>query len=259
MLPYSPRDRSGRPSNSPERPAKDTSMHVELLSDLDHDGQALCSYSLALARMTELIGRTRDAEDVVLAVQHPPTITLGRRGGREHVHGTVLHLAGHEPVAVQVHEIARGGSVTYHAPGQLVLYPIVQLPRLSGDPERLPHGDLPQFVRLLERVMAETCGDFDLETTTRAGFSGLWRNERQKLASIGIGVRNGWSFHGLALNINTRLEGFDLITACALDGVSMTSMWRELQTEGKPTPGFAAVRDVLLERLAAELSTGELN
>lgn len=224
-------------------------LRVETPFDLTHDSQRLCSYGLALERMSELLRRPRDAEDTLLVVQHPPTITVGRRGGRQHIHSTTLQLAGHAPTAVEVHEVARGGSVTYHAPGQLVVYPIVQLPRWTGRADKHPHGDLPRFVRTLELALQRTCAEFDLETVTRPGFSGLWKDERRKLASIGIGVRGGWSFHGLALNVNTRLEGFDLITACALDGVSMTSMWRELQGEGKPTPSFSAVSAALQAHL----------
>ena len=231
-------------------------MIIERPSDLQHDGQALCSYTLALQRMQALITRPPDADDVLIAVQHPPTITLGRRGGRENIHSTVLRLPGHDRLDVEVHEIARGGDVTYHAPGQLVVYPIVQLPRLSGAPDRYPHGDLPAFVRLLERAMQQTCADFDLDTITRPGFSGLWRDPRTKIASIGVGVRSGWSFHGLALNVCTRLEGFSLIKACGLDGVQMTSMRAELEQEGKPVPSVDAVQEHLLTRLASALDDG---
>lgn len=238
-----------------QRPAI-ASPRVERLVDLVHDGQGLCSYARALDRMQALVARSPNAPDVLLVVQHPPTITLGRRGGRHNIHSTTLALADHPPVEVDVHEVARGGDVTYHAPGQLVIYPIVQLPRWTGDTERFPHGDLPRFVRALEAVMQQTCDVIGLPTVTRKGFSGLWIDETTKIASIGIGVRNGWSFHGLALNVRTRLEGFELITACGLGGVQMSSVWAQLQQRQQPTPDWETVEQSLIDGLCAAISAG---
>ncbi|GEM_PF-2180642 len=228
-------------------------MIVERPADMVHDGRRLCSYQTSLARMDKLVARPADSPDVLLSVQHPPTITVGRRGGHEHIHGRVLDVPGLKPMDVQVHDVARGGSVTYHAPGQLVLYPVVQLPRLSGAPERFPHGDLPAFVRTLESALQATCAGFGLATRARPGFAGLWVNETKKIASIGVAVRRGWSFHGLALNVCPRLEGFDLITACALDGVVMTSMWRELEELGKDAPALDDVEQTLVRNVTSAL------
>jgi len=229
-------------------------VRVERPVDIDHDGTGLCSYGLALARMRELIARPAHAEDLLISVQHPPTITVGRRGGAEHIHARTLALPGHEPLPIDVHEVARGGSVTWHAPGQAVVYPIVQLPRWTGDRDRLPLGDLPRFVRTLEAGLQRTCADFGLATVARPGFAGLWGDDRTKIASIGVAVRGGWSFHGVALNVNVRLEGFDLITPCALGGVRMTSLWQQLQEQGRELPRYAAVERRLVTRLSDALS-----
>lgn len=217
-----------------------------------HGDALVCDYGDALAMMDTLIERPNTAPDMLICVQHPPTITLGRRGGREHVHGSSARVGG-DSLAVDVWEVARGGSVTYHAPGQLVLYPIMQLTRLAAPIGRGPVGDLPAFVRALEQAMLETCTTFGVPTLTRDGYSGLWVDERTKIASIGVGVRRGWSFHGLALNVCPHLEGFDLVTPCGLDGVRMTSMWRQLDERRWPRPSMAQVEAELIERLLARL------
>lgn len=217
-----------------------------------HDDQPLTRYGDALAWMDELVQRPADSADLLLSVQHPPVITVGRRGGREHVHGAELRLqTGNWPV--EVHEVARGGSVTYHAPGQLVIYPILQLNRMEGAVGQGPLGDLPAFVRLLEAAMVETCAAFGLPAGTRDGFSGVWIDERTKIASIGVGLRAGWTFHGLALNVCPHLEGFALITPCGLGGVRMTSLWAELQRAGRPLPPVADVEADLTGRLRSRL------
>jgi lipoate-protein ligase B len=217
-----------------------------------HGDALLCDYGDALALMESLILRPASAPDLLLSVQHPPTITLGRRGGREHVHGSSIHRGG-DDIPVDIWDVARGGSVTYHAPGQLVLYPIVRLTRLEGPIGRGPLGDLPAFVRMLEVAMQETCATFGLRTIAREGFAGLWVDERSKIASIGVGIRHGWSFHGLALNVCPHLEGFDLVTPCGLDGVRMTTLWRELDERALPRPSLAEVEAELIERVVLRL------
>ena len=218
----------------------------------------LCAYADALALMDALVARPPDAPDVLLSLQHPPTLTLGRRGGGEHLPVAVagqisLQFPGHGAVRVDVHEIARGGSITWHAPGQLVVYPIVQLARLEGPVGRGPLGDLPAFVRLLELAMQETCRVFGVTTVQRDGFAGLWIDDKTKIASIGVGLRSGWSFHGLALNVNPHLDAFAGIVPCGLDGVRMTSLWRELDLARMPRPALAEVEAELVEGLKRRL------
>ena len=225
----------------------------ELLPEGSVSGRPLCDYGDALSLMNRLISRARSATDALISVEHPPTITLGRRGGEDSILGRTLTLPGRAAYPVAVHTIARGGAVTYHAPGQLVIYPVVQLNLLAGPLGRGPLGDLGLFVRTLEQCIVATCARFGLETRLRAGFSGVWMSDTVKLASIGVGVRGGWTFHGLALNINPHLAGFELITPCALEGVTMTTVWRELEERGLPTPAFADLEADLLGRLATVL------
>jgi lipoyl(octanoyl) transferase len=212
-------------------------------------GRRLVPYPAALAAMDALARRGPDADDLLLVVEHPPTITLGRRGGREHIHRAAVTDQGGALRPVEVHEVARGGAVTYHGPGQLVVYPIVRLARLPPPIGRPPLGDLPAFVRALEAAMGACCAAWALPTQTRPGFSGLWIDPRRKLASVGVGVRNGWTLHGLALNVTTRLDDFDAITPCALDGVGMTSVAAELERQGRRAPAFTDVAAVLIAEL----------
>lgn len=230
-----------------------TTPRVERLDGPLHDGRPLCPYPDALARMDALTARPRDADDVLLVAEHPPTITVGRKGGHSLIHGRSLRGRDGTTRAVEVYDVARGGSLTYHGPGQLVIYPIVQLPALQGPIGRGPLGDLPRLVRELEAAMQASCAEFSLPTVVREGFSGVWIDDRTKLASIGLGVRNGWTFHGLALNVEPRLEAFELITPCALDGVRMTSMRRELERRGLPVPTYDAVREHLVAELGRRL------
>lgn len=223
------------------------------LPGIDHDGALLTPYADALAAMEALTERPAAAPDLLICVQHPPTITVGRRGGHDQIRRRTMHGADGTTVEVQVHEVARGGNVTWHGPGQLVIYPVVRLTALDGPVGRGPIGDLPAFVRQLEDAMVATCAVFGVATTTRIGFSGVWLDERTKLASIGVGVRNGWTFHGLALNVEPRLEGFDLITPCGLDGVRMTSVRRELERARLPVPAYAEVEAELCRQLQARL------
>lgn len=217
------------------------------------DQPDLCSYADALAMMDSLVSRPSNAPDVILALQHPPTLTLGRRGGREHIHATELRVPGHEPYPVDIFEIARGGSVTFHAPGQLVIYPIVQLSQMVGPLGHGPLGDLPKFLRLLEMAMQQACAVFGLKTQTRPGFAGLWLDDRHKLASVGVALRNGWTFHGLAINVCPREEGFALLTPCGLDGVRLTTLWKELQIRNLPLPNLFEVEREIVRVLQAEL------
>ena len=149
---------------------------------------------------------------------------------------------------VPVREVARGGSVTWHAPGQLVVYPIVQLCQQQGPWGNGPLGDLPEFVRLLEQCIVATCAQFGVATVLKPGQSGVWIDAQRKIASLGLGLRNGWTFHGLALNVNPRLDGF-AVTPCGLDGVRMTSMWQVCDERGATRPELTEVQQVLERQL----------
>jgi lipoate-protein ligase B len=154
--------------------------------------------------------------DVILFLEHPPVFTLGRRGGLDHllVSEAFLHKSGIEIVHVE-----RGGDITFHGPGQLVVYPIVNLEK-----RRIGVVD---FVTALEDVMLRTATTWGIAAERNPVNRGIWVGAK-KLGSIGIAMRKGISFHGLALNINIDLAPFGWIQPCGLQGVCMTSMQLEL-------------------------------
>jgi lipoyl(octanoyl) transferase len=159
-----------------------------------------------------------EAPDTVLLLEHPPTITLGRRTEEGEVHVPV-------DAEVDVVEVDRGGKSTYHAPGQLVCYPILDLTR---------HGqDVKRYCRDLEEVLIRVTGAFGIEATRIEGLTGVWlERPPRKIASIGIHLSKWISTHGYALNVDLDPAPFtDWITACGLDGYAFTTMAREL---GRP-------------------------
>lgn len=170
-------------------------------------------YRDAYARQLEHVDRRKrgDGRDVLLVVEHPHVITLGRSRAAEQ---NVL-----APGEVEVVPIERGGDVTYHGPGQLVAYPIFLL--------RERERDLHRFLRNLEEAMIRTVAEHGLEAGRNPGKTGVWLGER-KLASIGIACRRWVTFHGLALNVNTDLSYFSRINPCGFDAAVMTSMAAEL-------------------------------
>ncbi len=172
--------------------------------------------------------------DVVVCVEHPRVFTLGRRGGRENLCVTDQFLT---EKGVSVVPTDRGGNITYHGPGQLVVYPIIHLNR-----RRFRVVD---FVSGLEQAMIRTAARWGIPADTDPANRGVWL-DGDKLGSVGITVRRGVSFHGLALNVNTDMEPFGWINPCGLNQVRMTSFERRL---GRPVP-MAEVRRVMAASLA---------
>ncbi len=169
--------------------------------------------------------RAGAAGDVLLLLEHPPVVTLGRRGRRENIRLGPAELAAR---GIGVHEVARGGDVTYHAPGQLVGYPIVDL-AARGKP------DVVAFLREIEAALVAALGGLGVRAEVRPGYTGVFvagagrRGERpRKIASIGVGVRGWVTCHGFALNVTLDPRAFDVIVPCGLHEVSMTSLAREL-------------------------------
>lgn len=167
----------------------------------------------------ELQTRLRDARlagaipDTVLLLEHPDVITFGRGAGRAHARLPDEEL---RRLGFDVFRVNRGGDVTWHGPGQLVGYPILDLqPR---------GGDVHAYLRALEGVLIDALADFGIAAGRRRGYTGVWLDERRKIASIGVGVRRGVTMHGFALNVARELRGFDVIVACGLHGVEMTGM-----------------------------------
>jgi lipoyl(octanoyl) transferase len=195
--------------------------------------------------------------DVILCVEHPRVFTLGRRGGRENLCVTEDFLA---QEGVSVVPTDRGGNITYHGPGQLVVYPIIDLNRRRFK--------VVEFVSGLEQAMILTAGHWGIDAGTDPANRGGWLNG-DKLGSVGITVRRGVSFHGLALNVNTDMEPFSWINPCGLNQVRMTSLERHLsgpvamaearqEMAAHLAEGFGiALTTVSLQQLYAEIELGD--
>lgn len=179
--------------------------------------------------------RTKNlAEDVFLVVEHFPVYTLGRRGGREYLTVTDAFL---ERQKIEIVSIERGGVITYHGPGQLVIYPILDL--------RLAKISVSEYVHQLESLMIEIAQGFNIDARRDHRNHGVWVGDR-KLGSIGVAIRHGIAFHGMALNVNNDLTPFSWVHPCGLVGVSMTS----LSQEGHREITVAAVKNELGPLLA---------
>ncbi len=179
-------------------------------------------------------------EDVAIFIEHPRVFTLGRRGGWENLCVTKEFLEEHQVAVVPTE---RGGNITYHGPGQLVVYPIVALNR-----RRFGVVD---FVSALEQAMIRTAAHWSIEAKTDSVNRGVWV-DGDKLGSIGITVRRGVSFHGLAINVNTDMEPFAWINPCGLDRVKMTSIERLLGH----VVNMTEARQVLSRHLGEVLGVG---
>jgi lipoate-protein ligase B len=176
-------------------------------------------YGEALALQRELAGRRIDrslTHDLLLLVEHPPVITLGRGSQAENVVAPREFL---EARGVELHEVERGGDVTYHGPGPLVGYPLYHL----GE----HRADLHWFLRAMEESLILALSHFGLAAERRAGYTGVWCGGK-KIASIGIHVKQWVTWHGFPLNVLTDLSSFDLIVPCGIPHVTMTSMQQEL-------------------------------
>jgi lipoyl(octanoyl) transferase len=189
---------------------------------------------LAAQRQRDEIG------DVLLLLEHPPVYTRGRRSQPEEL---PMGAAWYEAQGIEVRDTDRGGLVTYHGPGQLVAYPIVQLAGYGDDVHR--------FVRGLERTIVAALGAHGVPARTFEGLTGVWTEGEppptlaaepaRKIASIGLHVSRGVTTHGLAVNVNNDLQPFEWVVPCGIERVSMTSLSRELRAE----QDFAAFVDTL--------------
>jgi lipoyl(octanoyl) transferase len=169
------------------------------------------------------------SEDLLLLVEHPPVVTLGRSSKEKHMLASPALLAAR---GVELHEVERGGDVTFHGPGQLVGYPIIDLKRHKQD--------LHWYLRQVEEALIRAIAPLGIVGERSAGFTGVWTNGR-KLASIGVHARDWVTWHGFALNVTTDLSFFDLIVPCGIADVTMTSVAQELETA--PNPGASAGPD----------------
>ncbi len=181
---------------------------------------------LVEARVAGRIGNT------LVLLEHPPVLTLGRNSDRKNVLATDEFLAYR---GVEIHEINRGGDVTYHGPGQLVGYPIVDLRSfaLTGLGRRL--GAV-EYVRWGEEALIRACADFGVKTERVAGRTGVWTLaggsiEEKKIAAIGVHISRGITSHGFALNVTTDLRDFELIVPCGISDRKVTSLELEVSEE----------------------------
>ena len=193
------------------------------------EGLALQQQVIA-ARKQDLIG------DTLLLLEHPPVLTLGRNAHRSNVLASDEFL---QRRGIELHEINRGGDVTYHGPGQLVGYPIIDL---RGDlpGKKGPHLGPVDYVRLLEEVLIRTCGDFGVMAQRIAGRTGVWTMaggsvQEKKIAAIGVHVSQGVTSHGFALNVTTDLRDFEWIVPCGITDRQVTSLELEADPARQPT------------------------
>jgi len=172
------------------------------------------AYAAALELQERLhAARCRDEiPDTVLVLQHQPVITLGRRGRTQHLHAGQDELRAR---GVELYTASRGGDVTYHGPGQWVLYPILRLTgRAAG-----AHG----YLWNLEETAIRTAGAFGVTAYRREGMNGAW-TASGKIAAIGFHVRRGVTLHGMSFNVRAALEGFEWITPCGLEGEQVAGL-----------------------------------
>ncbi|MEI9477263.1 MAG: lipoyl(octanoyl) transferase LipB [Deltaproteobacteria bacterium] len=160
-----------------------------------------------------------ELQDLLLFVEHPHVITLGRRGNRSHLLASPETL---KEKGVSIFHVERGGDITYHGPGQMVVYPILHLKDYGYRVVR--------YVEQLEEVIIRVLRDFGIEGKRDVLNRGVWV-KKDKIASIGVAIKRWVSFHGLALNYGTDLSYFDLIDPCGLEGVKITSMEKILGTK----------------------------
>lgn len=183
----------------------------------------LIPYQVAWRRQKEIFRRLiedREAEEIIAICQHPPVYTLG-------VHGHESNMRADPGRDVEVVRIERGGDITYHGPGQLVVYPLIDLNR-----HRL---GVKQYVELLEHSVRLTLHEYGVPTTSNDSQIGVWldwdKPTARKICAIGVKISHGVTMHGLALNVNTDLSAFNLINPCGITDKGVTSLAREL---GRP-------------------------
>lgn len=198
----------------------------------------LIGYQEALELQRELVEerRANRIPDLLLLLQHPPVITLGVRSetARANVVATSERLA---ELGIEVHETGRGGDVTYHGPGQIVGYPILDL--------RRDRCDVHKYVRDLEEVMIRTCADYGIAAGRIAGLTGTWVGA-EKIGAIGIRISRWITSHGFAFNVRTDLDHFKLIVPCGISDRGVTSLER---LTGR-TIALDAVEDALVRRFS---------
>jgi lipoyl(octanoyl) transferase len=217
-------------------------VRTRWLGRIDYHAAWRLQHELVAARATG------EAPDTLLVLEHDPVLTLGRHADPTNVLATDQELAAR---GIETIRVERGGEVTYHGPGQLVAYPIVRL----GGAGLL----LRPFVRALELAMADTASSYGVAGERREGYPGCWVDPQgldgppRKLGALGLRVERGVTYHGIALNISTRLADFELIDPCGLRGIEVTSIARELGWSGEVAEPSTSSVAVAAERFAGAL------
>ena len=194
-----------------------------MMRELEVRRLGVVPYDEALAMQRQLVEERRAGRvpDLLLLLQHPAVITLGVKGdgGRANIVATDERLA---ELGIAVHETGRGGDVTYHGPGQIVGYPILDL-----KPDRC---DVHRYVRDLEEVMIRVCADYGVSAGRIKGLTGTWVGE-EKIGAIGVRLSRWITMHGFAFNVSTDLDHFRLIVPCGITTHGVTSLTQELHKE----------------------------
>jgi len=213
--------------------AHDSSLNVRWLGRME--------FAYALSLQEEIVAKKcneRVREDQLLLLEHEPVYTIGRTPDQSSLLGSA-HLP--HPL----YAINRGGQATYHGPGQLMGYPIIDLRRCGQD--------LHKYLRWLERLLIETLTEYDVAAIRRESLTGVWVDDR-KIASIGVGVRHWITMHGFALNVCGDLSPFNRIVPCGIDNVAMTSMEKETGRTFSVARVAASLEKLVLNRIS-ELRT----
>ncbi|MDQ2932544.1 MAG: lipoyl(octanoyl) transferase LipB [Gemmatimonadota bacterium] len=214
-------------------PVAATTAPLQQLAPLHVIQLGLVPYARAL-ELQRAVARARIsgaiAHDVLLLLEHPPVVTLGRSSKAQNLVASPALLAAR---GIELFESERGGDVTFHGPGQLVGYPIVNL--------RGHKQDLHWYLRQVEAVLMHALESIGIPAERSDGRTGVWTGGR-KIASIGVHARDWVTWHGFALNVSTELSYFDLMVPCGLAGVTMTSVEREL---GAGAPDLATVAEIV--------------
>lgn len=184
----------------------------------------LTDYKKALNIQLDLLDKRKNnlIPDTLILLQHPPTITIGRGGDLKNLLVSQSYL---KDRGIYFEQISRGGDITFHGPGQIVAYPIMDLNNLGRD--------IHKYLRSLEHLIIDMLKNYGIKASGFKGITGVWSNDK-KIASIGIGVKRWITYHGFAININNDLNYYDMIIPCGLSKVRMTNVTTESAT-GKVT------------------------
>ena len=235
----------GRPAGAARRPY----LNVRWLGRME--------FAQALALQEEIVALKRNdasMEDHLLLLEHEPVYTIGRTPDQSSLSATGPHTGWIRPRAKRIRRgelggghlphplfaINRGGQATYHGPGQLMGYPIIDLRRCGHD--------LHKYLRWLEQLLIEVLAEYGIAATRRESLTGVWV-EHRKIASIGVGVRHWITMHGFALNVCGDLSPFDHIVPCGIHNVAMTSMEKETGAAFSILDVEMAVEKVVLEQI----------